>query len=107
MKGWGWVLVCLLGGCASPQVAKIGPNTYMASETSGAGMFANMSRLKAEAIAKANTFAATKGMEAEGLSIKENKPIVAGLPSVDYQFKLVPSGQTGGAGPVEQTRQAY
>lgn len=99
--------ILLIVSCSSPSVLKTGPNTYLASETSAAGMFVNMSSLKAKAIRKANEFAQTKGMEAQGINIKENKPIVAGLPSVDYQFRLVPSGQTGTSGAIEQSRQAY
>lgn len=86
---------------------KTGPNTYLASETSAAGMFVNMSSLKAKTISKANEFAQSKGMEAEGLNIKENKPIVAGFPSVDYQFRLVRPGQAGTGTVIEQSRQAY
>jgi hypothetical protein len=97
----------LLASCSSPTVSKIGPNTYLASETSAAGMFVNMSTLKAQVIRKANNFAEQQGQEAEGLNIKENKPIVAGFPSVDYQFRLVPKGQIRGGNPIEQTRQAY
>ncbi|MFM2168627.1 MAG: hypothetical protein RIS79_2998 [Verrucomicrobiota bacterium] len=97
----------MLASCASPSVSKIGPNTYLASETSAAGMFVNMSSLKAKAIGKANDFAEQQGMEVEGLNIKESKPIVAGFPSVDYQFRLVPKGQTSSGNAIEQSRQAY
>jgi hypothetical protein len=93
--------------CSSPCVQKIGPNTYLASETSAAGMFVNMSSLKAKTISKANEFASSKGMEAEGINIKENKPIVAGFPSVDYQFRLVRLGRSGSGAAIEQSRQAY
>ena len=103
------LLIPLLFGlsCSSPSVQKIGPNTYLASETSAAGMFFNMSSLKAKTISKANEFAYSKGMEAEGLNIKENKPIVAGFPSVDYQFRLVRFGQSGTGAAIGQSRQAY
>ena len=97
----------LLASCASPSVVKIGPNIYLASETSAAGMFVNMSSLKARVIGKANEYANQHGMEAEGMNIKENKPIVAGFPSVDYQFRLVRPSQGGNGAPIEQTRQAY
>lgn len=97
----------LLVSCASPGVSKIGPNTYLASETSAAGMFVNMSSLKAKTISKANSYAEERGMDAEGLSIKENKPIAAGFPSVDYQFRLVAKGKSGTSAPIEQTRQAW
>ena len=99
--------ILLVASCASPSVLKTGPNTYLASETSAAGMFVNMSSLKAKTIQKANEYAESKGMEAEGINIKENKPIVAGLPSVDYQFRLVRPGQSGTGGVIEQSRQAY
>ena len=99
--------ILLVASCASPSVVKTGPNTYLASETSAAGMFVNMSTLKARTIQKANDFAESKGMEAEGINIKENKPIVAGLPSIDYQFRLVSPGRKGTGGAIEQTRQAY
>lgn len=79
----------------------------MASETSAAGMFVNMSSLKAKVIDKANDYASERGMEAEGMDIKENKPIIAGFPSVDYQFRLVKPGQGGTSNPIKQTRQAY
>ena len=97
----------LSASCSSPNVVKTGPNTYLASESSAAGMFVNMSGLKARTIGKANDFAQSKGMEAEGMAIKENKPIVAGFPSVDYQFRLVRPGQTGRGGALEQSRQPF
>jgi hypothetical protein len=96
-----------VASCSSPGVSKLGPNTYLASETSAAGMFVNMSKLKAKTISKANDFAESKGMEAEGIDIKENKPVVAGLPSVDYQFRLVGAGQIASGMGIEQSRQAY
>ncbi len=99
--------ILLAASCASPSVLKTGTNTYLASETSAAGMFVNMSSLKAKTIQKANEFAESKGMEAEGINIKENKPVVAGLPSVDYQFRLVKPGQVGTGEAIEQSRQAY
>jgi hypothetical protein len=60
----------------------------MITRSSAAGAFANTSRLKADAISRANEFAASKGKVAVPISSREDRPQV-GFPSYEYQFRLV------------------
>jgi len=83
------MLLCLgLVGCASGGILKLSPDTYMISRSSAAGMFANMSRLKAKVIQDANEFADKQNKVAIPLSYNEVRP-VHGFPSVEYQFRVV------------------
>lgn len=89
-------------GCAGSGVVQTGPNTYVVSRTSAAGMFADMSKLKAETIQEANEFAANRGAIAEGISLEEERP-QQGFPNVEYQFRLV--GRGGGTALPSDVRQ--
>lgn len=91
-------IAVILASCANPGVVQTGPNTYVVSRSSAAGAFANTSMLKAEVIREANTFAAEKGKVAEGISLKEDRPL-QGFPSCEYQFKLADGGGSGRAIP--------
>ena len=91
----GAVLV-LATSCSSTGVMSIGANTYMVSKSSKAGAFANTAKLKAGVIREANEYASARGKVAQGISIKERRP-VTGFPSVEYQFSLVNPDGTGGS----------
>ena len=91
-------LICavlvLAASCSSTGVMSIGSNTYMVSKSSKAGAFANTAKLKAGVIREANEYASARGKVAQGISIKEVRP-VTGFPSVEYQFSLVNPDGTG------------
>ena len=74
---------------ADPEVVQLGPDTYMITRTSKAGMFTNMSKLKSRVIQQANGFAASKGMIAVQISENQQRPVVMGFPSFEYRFRLV------------------
>jgi hypothetical protein len=94
------ILICavlvLATSCSSTGVMSIGSNTYMVSKSSKAGAFANTAKLKAGVIREANEYASARGKVAQGISIKEMRP-VTGFPSVEYQFSLVNPDGTGGS----------
>jgi hypothetical protein len=70
-----------------------GPNSYLVTRTSAGGAFTNMSSLKAETIQAANKYAADRGKIAEGIGLREERPL-QGFPSVEYQFQLTSPGNT-------------
>ncbi len=83
------VLMCLmLAGCASGQVVKLSPDTYIISRTSSAGAFTNMARLKTRVIQDANDFAEKQDKVAIPLSYDWHRP-AQGFPTVEYQFRVV------------------
>ena len=59
-----------INGCASPEIVQISPDTYMLTRSSAAGMFANMSKLKAGVIQEAIEQLATAGVVANHLHFK-------------------------------------
>jgi len=77
-----------INGCASPAIVQISPDTYMLTRSSAAGMFANMSKLKAGVIQEANEFAARQGKVAIPISQQQRRP-EHGFPSFEYQFRVV------------------
>lgn len=79
----------LLAGCQSTGVIPISSDTYMISKTSAAGMFTNMSALKAEVIREANAFAESKGKVAVAQAMNETPGAPGRLPSFEYQFRLL------------------
>ena len=81
-------IVVGLCACQSSNVLQTGANTYMITKSSAAGAFANTSQMKAAVINEAQKYAASKGMIAEGISVKEDRP-THGFPSVEYQFRLI------------------
>lgn len=91
----------VLASCSAPGVVQTGPNTYVASRTSAAGAFTNMSKLKAETIQEANEFARGRGAQAEGIALEEERP-KHGFPNVEYQFRLVGGGGEALPSRVEQ-----
>ncbi len=100
------VLATVLVGCSNPGIVQTGPNAYLIARNSAAGAFANTAKLKAEVIREANDYAAKQGKVAEGISLKEVRPIVGGFPSCEYQFKLVGAGSSSENKPI-QTKNIY
>ena len=82
------VVMLALLGTANADVVQISPDTYVASRTSHAGAFANMSKLKATVIREANEYARRQGKIAIPISAKESRPN-PGFPSFEYQFRIV------------------
>lgn len=85
---------CALASCAAPDVVRTGPNTYLIARSSAAGAFTNASKLRAETIREANTYAASKGKIAEGISSNFERPL-QGFPTFEYQFRLVGTDAAG------------
>jgi hypothetical protein len=77
-----------LAGCQSSGIVKISPHTYILSKSSIAGPFTNMSKLKAEAIQEATSFAESKDKIAVPVSLYEVRAKNR-FPSIDYQFIVV------------------
>lgn len=84
-------LMSILDGCANPPIIPVTADTYLLSKEDHAGIFGSLSKLKAEVITEANSFASSKGKVAIPISFRE-KP-VGNSPGdwamVEYQFKLV------------------
>jgi len=76
-----------LGGCATTDVVKISPDTYMVIKT---GLTANVAALKAQAFRKANEFAESQKKIAIPLAVND-RPFIPYVqnPSVELQFRLV------------------
>lgn len=80
----------LLTGCATADIVPIGANTYMISQMSAGGIFANQSKLKSDVILRANAFAESKGKVAIPVTSTQLGPIPGvRMPSFEYQFRLV------------------
>ena len=94
-------MFALLTGCANPGVVQVGGDLYLLSKQDHGGIFGSLPKLRADVINEANAFAASKGMTAVPVSLKE-KPVgmkPADWATVEYQFRLAPanSSQTRGA----------
>lgn len=80
----------LLTGCATADIVPIGANTYMISQMSAGGVFANTSKLKSDVMLRANAFAESKGKVAIPVTSTQLAAIPgARMPSFEYQFRLV------------------
>lgn len=74
----------------SAEPIQISPETYLISEISRAGIFANLSKLKVKVLRQANDFAKKKGMVAVPVTFQEREAGGPGQwPKIDYQFRLV------------------
>jgi hypothetical protein len=86
---------CLLGGtgCATQNstggVIPIGGDTYMIAKNSKAGAFADMSGLRASAVAEASAFAAAQGKNMEIISANSQPAALGRFPSFECIFRLV------------------
>lgn len=83
----------LISGCLSAQKAvQVSPDTYMVRVEDHGGIFAfNRGKLKGRAVQEANEFAASKGMVAVAVSMKEHPVGILGdWAAVEYQFMVVP-----------------
>lgn len=79
----------VFSGCAGLTIVPLSSDTYLASKTSGGGIWVAMDSIRSEVISAANSFAESKGKVAVALSARE-KPAVPGRnPSFEYQFRLV------------------
>lgn len=90
----GIVVTLILTGCSNPGIVQLSSDTYMLSRASAAGAFVNYPKLKAEVIRQANEFAESKGKAAVEVSSKEHIPVIAGLPSFEYRFRLADKAET-------------
>ncbi len=80
----------LLIGCVNPGVVQVSPDVYVISRTDKGGIFGNASAMKADVIQEANDFAASKGMLAVPVSVKESPlQVMRSFASITYEFKLV------------------
>lgn len=82
-------LAVCLHSPANADVVELSPDTYFISRTSWAGVFVNMSKLKAAVIREANEFARRQGKIAIPISANEHPPVPGRLPYFEYQFRVV------------------
>jgi hypothetical protein len=78
----------LLVGCQSSGVVQTSPDTYKVSRKSAGGIFTDTAKLRDEVIQEANAFAASKGKIAVQVATHSEHPLVGGLPSFEYEFRL-------------------
>ena len=88
------ILLGLLSGCQSSGIVQTSPDTYKVSQKSAGGIFADTASLRDEVIQQANEFAASKGKIAVPISTHSSHPIVGGLPSFEYEFRLADKAPT-------------
>jgi hypothetical protein len=87
-----------MSGCAGLTIVPISSDTYIASKTSGGGIWVAMDSIRSEVISAANAFAESKGKVAVAISSRE-KPAVPGRnPSFEYQFRLADKGSPAARG---------
>jgi hypothetical protein len=75
-------------GCQSSGIEETSPNTYKVSQKSAGGIFTDTAALRDEVIQQANAFAASKGKIAVEIASRSSHPIIGGLPSFEYEFRL-------------------
>ena len=80
---------CLLAGCQSSGIIQVTPDIYKVSRKSAGGIFTDTAKLRDEVIQEANAFAASKGKVAVEVATHSEHPLVGGLPSFEYEFRLV------------------
>jgi hypothetical protein len=80
--------LCLLLGCQSSGVIQTSPDTYKVARKSAGGIFTDTAKLRDEVIQEANAFAASKGKIAVPVATHSEHPLVGGLPSFEYEFRL-------------------
>lgn len=92
-------LVVVLVGCSTADIVPMGANTYMISQMSAGGVFANQSKLKSDVMLRANAFAESKGKVAIPVTSTQLGPIPGvRMPSFEYQFRLVDKNDPGADG---------
>jgi len=89
-------LAFLIGTCASapamagkPDIIQIAPDTYIATVTNHAGIFANEATTKRKAVNAANEFAAKEGKIAVARSLRSTPAYPGHFATVEYQFIVV------------------
>jgi hypothetical protein len=89
------IVLFTLVGCQSSGIEQTAPNAYKVSQKSAGGIFTDTAALRDEVIQQANAFAAGKGKIAVEIASHSSHPIVGGLPSFEYEFRLEdPPSQT-------------
>lgn len=85
------LLVIFIAGCASTDIVKLSPDTYMLTQEDHGGIFAfNRGAMKSDAIREANKFAENQGKIAIPISTHEHPVGILGdWASFEYQFKVV------------------
>jgi len=80
-----------VGGCGSPGVVQLSPDTYMVRKEDHGGIFAfNRGNLKSDAIREANAFAEKQNKVAVPISGQEHPMGVLGdWAAYEYQFRVV------------------
>lgn len=72
-----------------PEIIQISPDTYMATVTNHAGIFANEATTKRKAIEAANEFAAKQGKIAVARALHTSPAYPGHFSTVEYQFIVV------------------
>jgi Short C-terminal domain len=82
------LILSILVGCHSTGIVQTSPDTYKVSQKSAGGIFTDTAKLRDEVIQEANAFAASRGKIAVPIASHSEHPLVGGLPSFEYEFKL-------------------
>jgi len=89
----------------STEPIQISTDTYLITEISRAGIFANLSKLKVKVLQQANDFAKKKGLVAVPVTYQEREAGGPGQwPKIDYQFKLVAADNPAAASAILMPR---
>jgi len=93
------VAICFaISGCTTGSISMPAPGGAYTITKSGTTGFTPLGVLRKEAYEEASKFAASKGMEAEVISVNEVPAGFARWPQVDLRFRLVKEGsRTSGA----------
>lgn len=83
------ISLLILTGCAAADIVPIGRDTYMISQMSAGGAFANTSKLKSDVILRANAFAESQNKIAIPVASTAISAVPGRMPSFEYQFRLV------------------
>ncbi len=84
------VSVCLVAGCANPDVVQMSPGVYELSRADHGGIFGNKDALRSSVIRDANAFAESQGKVAIPVAAKEHPVGILGdWASYQYDFKIV------------------
>lgn len=82
------ILASFFTGCSSSEIVQTSPDTFVASRTSAAGAFADISKLKKDVLKDANAYAEERGLVAVPVQVNESRPNV-GFPSCEVIFTLM------------------
>jgi hypothetical protein len=86
------LLLAAAAGCSSTGVVPMGPNSYMVSKQSAAGVFGTPNGVRADILREANAFCTTRGEVAEVTKSETKSAIpLARQGSAHLEFKCVPA----------------